>query len=252
MVTEPPPAMNGSRPPVRPAKAITGEQTRAARQGGLDHEVDQPGREARAEPGQGELQLDALRRRDGAGVLILHRAVNLEAFRGGAVNLATFEARQGTGWRRLERLAGPRRRAPRAPRPGRRAASSGALYRQAAADLAYARRRFPGDPVVGAARGARHARARRRLRAGRAGAAACAPSCRAATGGGWPSGPAALARRLAAAAAARGWRPALWSAQRPRGGARARAAGAAGGGRPARLEGATSAPPRARRSRPRC
>jgi uncharacterized membrane protein SpoIIM required for sporulation len=60
------------------------------------------------------------------------------------VNLERFEAQRGADWERLDALLGRRRR-------GLGAAGVlelGALYRGAAADLAYARRRFPGDPVV--------------------------------------------------------------------------------------------------------
>jgi uncharacterized membrane protein SpoIIM required for sporulation len=65
------------------------------------------------------------------------------------VNLERFESQRGPDWARLESLLG---RA--AGRRGRRRLGAtgvlelGALYRGAAADLAYARRRFPGDPVV--------------------------------------------------------------------------------------------------------
>jgi len=61
-----------------------------------------------------------------------------------AVNLERFEGQRGPDWVRLEALLARRR--------GRLGADGllelGALYRGAAADLAYARRRFPGDPVV--------------------------------------------------------------------------------------------------------
>jgi uncharacterized membrane protein SpoIIM required for sporulation len=66
-----------------------------------------------------------------------------------AVNLERFEAQRGPDWVRLDALL---ERA--AGRRGRRRLGAGgvlelaALYRGAAADLAYARRRFPGDPVV--------------------------------------------------------------------------------------------------------
>jgi uncharacterized membrane protein SpoIIM required for sporulation len=85
-----------------------------------------------------------------------------------AVSLSSFEAERGSAWRRL-REAVERARG----RPERLGADGvqelGALYRQAAADLAYARRRFPGDPVVGrleslvvAARGLVYGQGRRR------------------------------------------------------------------------------------------
>jgi uncharacterized membrane protein SpoIIM required for sporulation len=66
------------------------------------------------------------------------------------MNLERFEAQRGPDWVRLEALLGRG-----AGRRGRRRLGAGgvlelaALYRGAAADLAYARRRFPGDPVVG-------------------------------------------------------------------------------------------------------
>jgi uncharacterized membrane protein SpoIIM required for sporulation len=66
-----------------------------------------------------------------------------------AVNLERFETQRGPEWVRLDALL-----ARGAGRRGRRRLGAagvlelGALYRGAAADLAYARRRFPGDPVV--------------------------------------------------------------------------------------------------------
>jgi uncharacterized membrane protein SpoIIM required for sporulation len=84
------------------------------------------------------------------------------------VRLDAFESERGPAWRRLRELlarAGgrPERLAPDEVR------ELGALYRQAAADLAYARRRFPGDPLVGrlealvvAGRGAVYGQAGRR------------------------------------------------------------------------------------------
>jgi uncharacterized membrane protein SpoIIM required for sporulation len=65
------------------------------------------------------------------------------------MNLERFEAQRGPDWVRLDALL--ERGAGR--RGGRRLGAAGvlelaALYRGAAADLAYARRRFPGDPVV--------------------------------------------------------------------------------------------------------
>ena len=63
------------------------------------------------------------------------------------MRLAAFEAERGDDWQRLQaalaRAGGrPERLGPDGVR------ELGALYRGAAADLAYARRRFPGDPVV--------------------------------------------------------------------------------------------------------
>ncbi len=62
------------------------------------------------------------------------------------MNLDRFERERETGWRELEGLLAAAGRRPERLRPDgvRRL---GALYRAAAADLAYARRRFRGDPV---------------------------------------------------------------------------------------------------------
>ena len=82
------------------------------------------------------------------------------------MRLAAFEAEREPDWRRLqERLA---RAAGRPERLGPDGVHElGRLYRRAAADLAYARRRYPGDPVVArlealvvAARGAVYGQAR--------------------------------------------------------------------------------------------
>jgi uncharacterized membrane protein SpoIIM required for sporulation len=65
------------------------------------------------------------------------------------VNLERFERERGPDWVRLDALlrrAGGRRGRRRVGAAG--LLELGALYRGAAADLAYARRRFPGDPVV--------------------------------------------------------------------------------------------------------
>jgi uncharacterized membrane protein SpoIIM required for sporulation len=63
------------------------------------------------------------------------------------VNLETFEAEREPAWAKLRE--GLRRARGRPERLGPAGALElGALYRQAAADLAYARRRFPGDPLV--------------------------------------------------------------------------------------------------------
>jgi uncharacterized membrane protein SpoIIM required for sporulation len=63
------------------------------------------------------------------------------------VNLERFEAERGPAWRRLREALGRAKGRPERLGPDG-VLELGALYRQAAADLAYARRRFPGDPVV--------------------------------------------------------------------------------------------------------
>jgi uncharacterized membrane protein SpoIIM required for sporulation len=63
------------------------------------------------------------------------------------MNLRAFEAERSPGWERLDALLRSSRGRPERLGPdGVR--ELGGLYRGAAADLAYARRRFPGDPVV--------------------------------------------------------------------------------------------------------
>jgi uncharacterized membrane protein SpoIIM required for sporulation len=65
------------------------------------------------------------------------------------VNLERFESQRGQDWTRLDvllRESGGRRGRRRLGAAG--LLELGSLYRGAAADLAYARRRFPGDPVV--------------------------------------------------------------------------------------------------------
>jgi len=63
------------------------------------------------------------------------------------VNLRAFEAERGPGWERLDALLRESRGRPERLGPdGVR--ELGGRYRAAAADLAYARRRFAGDPVV--------------------------------------------------------------------------------------------------------
>jgi len=84
------------------------------------------------------------------------------------VRLDAFEAQRSPDWRRLQdALARSGGRVERLGPDG--VQELGALYRRAAADLAYARRRFPGDPLVGrletlvvAARGAVYGQGRAR------------------------------------------------------------------------------------------
>jgi uncharacterized membrane protein SpoIIM required for sporulation len=63
------------------------------------------------------------------------------------VNLRAFESERGPGWERLAALLRESRGRPERLGPDG-VLELGTLYRGAAADLAYARRRFPGDPVV--------------------------------------------------------------------------------------------------------
>ena len=80
------------------------------------------------------------------------------------MSLESFEAERGPAWRRLrEALDRARGRPERLGPDGVR--ELGSLYRAAAADLAYARRRFPGDPVVGRLEALVVAATRRAIRA---------------------------------------------------------------------------------------
>ena len=63
------------------------------------------------------------------------------------MNLKAFETERGSSWSRLSDLLSRAGNRPARLEPAA-VLELGALYRQAAADLAFARRRFPGDPVV--------------------------------------------------------------------------------------------------------
>ena len=63
------------------------------------------------------------------------------------MNLAAFVRDRSEAWSRLETLVRAARRRPESLGP-ERVLELGRLYRAAAADLAFARRAFPGDPVV--------------------------------------------------------------------------------------------------------
>lgn len=63
------------------------------------------------------------------------------------MNLRAFQAEREAGWRELDELVGAARGRPERLDPDR-LRRLGTLYRGAAADLALARRRFPGDPVT--------------------------------------------------------------------------------------------------------
>ena len=136
---------------------------------------------------------------------------------------------RGRARRRLARLQEALARAGDGRSSSARCSELGALYRGAAADLAFARRRFPAIPW---SRGSRRswwpAAARstgRRRAAGR-----CGPSSRAATGGGSPSA-AADPRRVRCCSRRRRRGSGRW--RDPGARSRARARRAAGGGRPA-------------------
>ena len=82
------------------------------------------------------MKVDALRGLDRNAILVLD-----------SMNLDRFQSERGASWEELGRLLQNARR-----RPERLGADGvrrlGVLYRGAAADLALARRRFPGDPIV--------------------------------------------------------------------------------------------------------
>ncbi len=128
------------QPPAQPARLPTehaGDEPGGDHERALDQQVEERGDETRADPGQPELDVDAFRRRDPDPVLILHRGVKLDRF--------VEERRPGwTGLEALLRTAGakPERLGPE------RLRRLGSLYRAAAADLAFARRAFPHDPVT--------------------------------------------------------------------------------------------------------
>src|SRR4051794_12251806 len=63
------------------------------------------------------------------------------------MNLERFTSARGDAWNELAGLLAEARRRP-AKLGAVRVRRLGALYRSSAADLAIARRRFPGDPVV--------------------------------------------------------------------------------------------------------
>src|SRR3954471_21857316 len=104
----------------------------------LDQRVEQQADEARADAGQRQLEVDPFRRGDRAAVLILH----------GALNLERFQSERRATWEKLEAALNTA-----GDRPERLGADGvrelGTLYRGTAADLAFARRRFPRDPVTG-------------------------------------------------------------------------------------------------------
>ena len=150
-----------------PPQGQRGQHDHGDQQRALDREVDQRGAEARADAGQAQLELDALRRRDRPGVLILHRAVNLDA---------RSRPSEGRGWERLDALLRAVARAARAARARRRAGAGRALP---AAPRPTSRTRAGASPATRSWRGSRRlrgARARRGLRAGLAARAACGAS----------------------------------------------------------------------------
>ena len=78
---------------------------------GLQHEVDRPGDEARADAGERNLQRHSLRGAQGDLIVQIH----------GSVNLNTFIRERSPDWAALERDAAAQPGAPRAPRSARRA-----------------------------------------------------------------------------------------------------------------------------------
>ena len=103
----------------------------------LDERVEEAGDEAGTDSGEHELERDALRRRDRHAVVEEH-----------VTNLDEFVRERTPTWTELERLVEGGGNSPA------RLGSAGVLrlgscYRAVAADLAFARRRFPSDPIVG-------------------------------------------------------------------------------------------------------
>src|SRR5205823_6854193 len=92
--------------------------------------------EPRPDPGEGQLEVDAFRGRDGDAIVDLH-----------AMNVDRFVRDREASWRELDELVTRSRQRFRrlGPDDVRRL---GALYRSAAADLSLARRRLPRDPMV--------------------------------------------------------------------------------------------------------
>ena len=123
-----------------------------------------------------------------AAILILHARV---------MSPERFEAERGRDLGRARRGAAAGGRPAGAARARTGCGGSARSTAAAAADLAFARRRFPRRPAGRAAGGAGAARARGGLRALGPARVAVAASSRAATGGGWPSG--------------RGWCFAAWA-----------------------------------------
>jgi uncharacterized membrane protein SpoIIM required for sporulation len=102
----------------------------------LDQRIDQPGHDPRAETGEHQFDINTFGRRNGDPVVDQH-----------ASNLDEFIANRAPLWDELDALI---ERA--GTRPARLGPDGvrllGTRYRAAAADLATARRRFAGDPVV--------------------------------------------------------------------------------------------------------
>lgn len=104
---------------------------------GLDQRVEETSDEPRTDAGEHELERDTLGRRDRHAVVEEH-----------VTNLDEFVRDRTPTWTELEGLvdsggSSPARLGPDA------VLRLGACYRAVAADLAFARRRFPADPVVG-------------------------------------------------------------------------------------------------------
>ena len=112
------------------------DQPHAVDERHLYEPVEEGRREARAQPRQGNVELDSLRRGHRDAIFVLH-----------VMNLERFLREREPVWIELESLAA--RAHGRPERLGAQgAARLGELYRGCAADLALARRRWPGDPVV--------------------------------------------------------------------------------------------------------
>ena len=142
--------------------------------------------EARADAGERQRELHAFRRGDRPAILILHAPAMMMTLR------SRFDSgARPRRWERARRGAAAGAATSRSGSGADGVRRLGELYRAAAADLAFARRRFPGDPLVGRLEPLVLRGARGGLRARGAARVGVARSSRAATGGGWPSGRAA-------------------------------------------------------------
>jgi uncharacterized membrane protein SpoIIM required for sporulation len=102
----------------------------------LDQQIDHAREESRSQSGEDQFDVNAFGRRDRDPVVDQHLG-----------NLDAFVAERSPTWAALEALVADAKRRP-ARLGADRVRELGASYRAAAGDLAIARRRFAGDPVV--------------------------------------------------------------------------------------------------------